>query len=508
MKINTLTSESVIRVLSSHKFFWATVALLVIQSAWIALSSRYPMAFDEDFHLGLIKLYAEHGWPFWGSHPSGGDAFGALARDPSYLYHYLMSFPYRFIGIFSDSQAVQVLALRGLNIAFLASALPLFRQLLLKTGASRAIVNVTLLAFVLIPIVPFLGAQINYDNVIMPITAALLLLALRFVKRSTGKTLDIKSFMALLTLGLLASLVKYAFLPIFVAVMAYVFYAIFRKKGSLKNLKTAALKAWQRAWGWPLALSIFALILASGLFAERYAVNIVRYQTPVPDCAQVLTYNECQYYGPWIRDYNLEKIKGDFNTSPIHYTDEWLRGMWLRSFFAVDGPATDFETKGPLTMPGISSIVFAGVSALAFIYTARRLWRKYNVSVLWLMAGVSGLYIAVLWLTEYQLYLQTAKPVAINGRYLLPVLPFVFLLSGLAVNELVRSRRWAQVLTAGIVIGCLAWGGGALTYILRSQDVWYWDNRVVRTVNHAIQDTLGPVTPGYNSPSQYLPYAP
>jgi len=63
---------------TSNRFFYVTVGLLVGQALWIALSSHYPMAFDEDFHLGIIKLYAHHISPFWSAHPAGADAFGAV----------------------------------------------------------------------------------------------------------------------------------------------------------------------------------------------------------------------------------------------------------------------------------------------------------------------------------------------------------------------------------------------------------------------------------------------
>ncbi len=78
---------------SSRFFFRLIVAVSLLSAVWIALSARYPMAFDEDFHLGLIRLYASHGWPFWSGQPANADVFGAVARDPSFLYHYLMSFP-------------------------------------------------------------------------------------------------------------------------------------------------------------------------------------------------------------------------------------------------------------------------------------------------------------------------------------------------------------------------------------------------------------------------------
>ncbi len=69
MPKKTNYTERIIKLLGSSKFFWAIVVVVVLQAAWIALSGRYPMAFDEDFHLGIIRLYAHHASPFWSSQP-------------------------------------------------------------------------------------------------------------------------------------------------------------------------------------------------------------------------------------------------------------------------------------------------------------------------------------------------------------------------------------------------------------------------------------------------------
>src|SRR6185312_5810861 len=100
----------ILTIVSSPRFFWAIVLLLAFQASWIALSARYPMAFDEDFHFGVIRIYAHHLSPFLSGQPPGADAYGAVAHDPSYLYHYLMSFPYRLISLFTDNQTAQVIA--------------------------------------------------------------------------------------------------------------------------------------------------------------------------------------------------------------------------------------------------------------------------------------------------------------------------------------------------------------------------------------------------------------
>jgi len=493
-------------LLGSSWFFWAVTALLVLQAAWIALSGRYPMAFDEDFHLGMIRLYAHHLSPFWDSQPAGGDAFGTVTRDPSYLYQYLMSFPYRLISLFTSDQTIQVLILRALNIGLFVGGLVLYRRLLTKTGASGAIVNFCLLIFVLIPIVPLLAAQINYDNLILPLAALALLLAAGFDKSlGKGKRIDVKTLVALLLVCILASLVKYAFLPVFVAILAFVVVRLTQRQRSVKDVLLNLARGWQHVPISAKTVLAVSLVLAVGLFAERYAVNLARYHVPAPACDQVLTLEQCGNYPPWIRDYNFKKLNTGSSRGPIDFSEAWLRGMWLRTFFAVDGPASNYETRGPLTVPALSAKVFLAIGGLATLLAFPRLLRRYDGALIWLFVASTISYVVVLWLTEYQAFLATGQPVAINGRYLLVIWLPVFLIMAVSTDILLKNQRLLKLVLASAAVLCLAWGGGGLTFVLRSSDSWYWPNSAARAANHAVQRAVGPVMPGYNKPTQYLP---
>ncbi len=265
--------------------FAGVMALLVLQAAWIALSSSYPMAFDEEFHMGLIRLYSQHLNPFLQGQPPGADAFGAVARDPSYLYHYLMSFPYRLIRLFTHDQAVQVLILRGISIGLFAWGLVFWRRLMLRTRAPGAVVNLCLLLFVLIPVVPLLAAQINYDNLLFLLVALALLWTLDLgSKLSSAKRVDGALLLRLVLLCLLTSLVKEAFLPIFIAIIIYLAVKALRAlggwHGAWKGLY-AGLRRMRRGSGLLLGTAVLVSLL---LFGQRYGVNMARYHRP---CARL-----------------------------------------------------------------------------------------------------------------------------------------------------------------------------------------------------------------------------
>src|SRR5687768_3417552 len=89
---------AVLRFLGSKEFRYIIYAWFVVQVVFIALSTARGIAPDEGTHLRTIALYAQDGIdPFIQHQPPEAYQLGAVSRSPSYLYHYLMSFPYRLL---------------------------------------------------------------------------------------------------------------------------------------------------------------------------------------------------------------------------------------------------------------------------------------------------------------------------------------------------------------------------------------------------------------------------
>lgn len=486
--------------IASSLFFRLSMLFLIVSAGWIALTGQFPMAFDEDFHLGLIRIYASHLSPFLSGQPANGDAYGAVARDPSFLYHYLMSFPYRLISLISHNEQDQVLILRAINIALFTSCLPLYKKLLIKTGSSVKLANICIAVFVLIPISPLLAAQINYDNLILPLTALLLYSALRLTEAGV-KDDTTKQLLIVIALGFAGCLIKFAFIPIFFGVIAWL---IWMMRPNLKSIRLTASNILHRANKPVIALLLIGIFLLSVAGVQRYGVNIIRHHDPIPECGKVLSLEHCQYYGPYIRDYNFAQNKSNSDTNPVRYTKLWFKGMWIRSFFAVDGPKTQFQTRGPLAIPAIAALVLLSIGLIALLFQAKALAAKSLPPIL-LLIGVSLIYIAAVWLQEYKAYLHTGVPVAINGRYLLPVILLLMYPAAEAACQILK-RDIYKLAFAAIALLALAWGGGSGTYILRSNDSWYWSNAVTKDANHVYQRVFGPVTPGYGTPNAFLRY--
>lgn len=489
-------TDKIVNALGSRRFFIFILAFFVFESVWIAFSALYPQAFDEDFHLGLIKIYSHYWLPFLAHQPPGADTFGAITRDPSYLYHYLMSFPYRFLVLFVHSQTIMVIVFRLFNIALFGIGLVLFSRLLQRVGLSRSLANVTLLLFVLIPIVSQLAAQVNYDNPFFPLVAWACLLTFDVIDQLRQGQPSARSILALSIVCLLASLVKYAFLPIFLTIIIFLAVILFRswrhRFGKFWHVLAADFKrqSWQTKFLLPLLL-----LVVLGMFMQRDGVNVAKYHTIVPDCASVLSIKECSAYSAWFFNYNNHHLVVSGTTPAFYnmevYTKQWFYWMWYRLFFAVNGGASNFISYPPLPMPGIAAWILA-VAGLAAIVWWRRKLIYHNPYILFMLVACL-IYAATLFVKGYSTYKSTAVLENMNGRYLLPIIPLLIAVSALALSYTLKKWRTLKVLVALTVIVLFFEGGGLFNFILRSDESWYWPNKTVVKVNNTAQKITTPV---------------
>jgi hypothetical protein len=484
-------------ILGSKRFFWIILAFFLIESIWIALSAVYPQAFDEDFHFGLIKIYSHYWLPFLSHQPAKANAYGAVAVDPSYLYHYLMSFPYRFITLFTHSQTIQVILLRILNVGFFASGIMLFRKVLLRVRLSNSLVNVSLAIFVLIPIVPQLAAHINYDNLLFPLIACVALLTFNVIDELNNKKPSIGSLLTLLIVCIFTSLVKYAFLPIFLGdglFLVYLTYRIYRRH--IRQFFSSLLDSWRKYSRLRQVLLAALLIIALGMFAQRDLANLVKYHSVEPNCSSVLSVADCQAYSPWIRNYDTHLVvvanRSSINfLNPFLYVGSWLYWMWYRLFFAVNGPASQFTNYPPLPLPSVMAVLI-GVVGIFLVFKYRRRIFHGNPYLAFLFV-ISAFYLFSLIIDGYAQYRYTNELVAMNGRYLIPILLMLGAIIGSAFSLALRNLTARKTLIAVIALLFFIQGGGFLTFINRSDATWDWPNSIVVKMNNAARKVTKPV---------------
>jgi len=501
-RLNKFT-RFVYRIFKSKKFFYIVVGLLVLQAAWFALSAQYPMAFDENYHFGIIQIYSHQWLPFITSAPAGSGALGDITRFDSYLYHYLMSFPYRLIAIFINDQVTQIIILRLINIGLFVGGLFLFRRLFRRFNISERLINFSLLMLVLIPVVPFLAATINYDNLVfllVPLTAIFTLNCTDEIIKN--KKIPAKSLLLLITISLLSCLVKYAFLPIFTAEILYLLFVFVRSKSRQKLLPTFTSSFKSLRLG-VKAILVISLIVSAGLFIERYGVNLIQYHSVEPDCAKVQSVATCMQYGPWARDYQIAQDITAHNTATVppigYYVPVWIAGMIYRLYFAINYNYTNYP---PLLIPfTIAAII--GILGLILAVVYRRQIIRVNRRLLMLVLVII-LYVGGIVYSNFSEYLSYRQPLAINGRYLIIVLPFIFIIFGLAFKTwfIKLSKTKSSIIiaiTSVAVILLTLQGGGALTYLVRSQPNWYWQNKSLVDFNMNLKNAVSPFIIGNNT---------
>lgn len=468
-------------ILGSELFFRLTLVLFVLQAGIIAIRSGYPLAFDEGYHLGIIQLHATQLSPFFSNLPDWTGQFGALVTEPSYLYHYLMSFPYRLITAFTDNAFTTVLFLRFISVALFAAGIILFRKVLQFTGASKALINLVLLAFVLLPLESFTAAQINYDNLLFPATAAALLFCLQFTEKlRTTKQFEIVPFSLTIVACLFATQVKYVFMPIFAAIVLFMAYNIGRWVYGERQNATVNIKRNIAQLSTKTALLLVALIVVvGGLFVYRFGYNVAKYQAIAPECSKVLSVESCMQYGTWARNYKLSQTHTP-STGWVQqkaFVRAWLGISGAQLFTILDG------NKGGVTVQPVNQLVVgATIIAIGGFALLILQWRKINKidHATGLIVLVSGAYLFAVVAKNYSEYVQYGMPIAIQGRYLLPVLLLLMILLAQVYSIALKSKPGIKLaaLAFAVIVGIQ--GGGIITYAIRTNDEsWRWANTAV-----------------------------
>jgi hypothetical protein len=481
-----MTLDRIAELLASRRFYIFILAFFVLESGWIAVSALYPQAFDENFHFGLIKVYSHYWLPFLTSQPPNANAYGAVARDPSFLFHYLMSFPYRIIALFAHSQTMQVISLRFIDVGFFGAGLVFFRRVLKRVGLSDSFSNVSLFILTLVPIVPQLAAQINYDDLLFPLVAIVCLQTFRVTDEVKRRQPSAKSLIYLLTTCLFTSLVKYAFLPMFLAIALFVVgYTYIAYRHQLDDFFKDLVTDFYRQPRWVKIGLPLLLLIGLSLFIERDGINLIKYHAVVPNCAKILSVRDCSAYSPWYYNYQTHNqvLSGQ---SAAHdnifiYTGQWFYWMWYRLFFAVNGMTSGFANYPPLPLPSIAAILIALVSIVATIKWRRLIFR--NRPYLLLLLTICFVYMMSLFFKGYATYKYTAVLENMNGRYLIPVLPLLAAIGGSALSFALRHSRTQRVVLTIVIVLLFLQGGGVLTFMIRSDSTWYFSNRTVNKVN-------------------------
>jgi hypothetical protein len=455
--------------LSSRWFFLLVVLFFTAEVVWTALNSAFPMPFDETYHLGLIQFFSHHLNPFVTSQPSNTYYLGAIAHDPSVLYHYILSFPYRIILLFTHNIDHQVIALRLINIGFSICSLFIMRTVLRALHVPSLLANIVVFLFAFTPILSEVSAQLNYDNLLIPLTGLSLLLTIKLSESIKKGVINIRLLSGLLATCIVASLTQYIFLPIFLAIfiyisvlllLAYHHQSIRPTKGFIATFRSLSIRS--------RLVILIPLICISGIFVQYYGYNIVTFHAVSPQCNQVLSTTDCQQYGAWNRNYI-------YTTNPppgphfniIQFSENWGHSMFRMLFSAVNSLGS---TTRPLRFIYLVALILCAVAFVGFLIRLRPIIKKYPTIILFAVILIT--YLGALWTQNFQDYQTLQTIVGVQGRYLLPVLICVYVPLALGLRSLIESLKpsYGRVIAPLVVVLLLvAFGlnGGYVTYLTR-----------------------------------------
>lgn len=485
-KIHKITDKTV-KVISSKYFLWVVIVIFVLQAMWIAFSFRYPMLYDEVFHVDAIKLFSKQISPFILNQPTSYDVYGNLANGDATLFHYLMSFPYRLVAFFTSSNEFLVITMRIIDILFVAIGLYLFYRLFKKLNVNKGLINVSILMFTLLPIVPFVAATTNYDNLLFMLTPLYLIACVNIIQSSKVYWLQ---YLMLVIIGCFASLVKFTFLPVFAISVIFLAVLIYNryKKGFL-------LRFWNSFRGTPRVVVVIYVtisVVLVGLFSNAYLVDIAKYGTPLPSCQQTMAMERCAVSGITQRAVKALATKDERPLqAPSEYVKNWFNGMVV--LVTMSGArTTQGATVFSWSLPVVQSMIFFGIfiSAGVLLYAWRSLMKNQSWNFLFFMS--IALIIAVFFY-NYSSYIKYHQSFAVQPRYLLSFMPVLFLMFTAAVNFILREYRFLKLVLLMVVLALFTQGGGVITHILESEDSWYWQNSKVIEANHFAKKILQPL---------------
>lgn len=466
--------SKILSFIGSKKFAYILIAWFVLQAGFIAFTTENGIAPDEGFHVRTIKVYVENGLsPFIESSRTDGQLRGTTARSPQYVFHYVLSFPYRVLPD-SWSNDSKLIALRLLNVAFVTAGLIVFMRVLERLTKRGIVRNMTLAMLTNTLMFVFLAGSVNYDN--------LFFLAVSIVLYYFVKLYQKFSLLDVLKLGsamVFALLVKFTFVPLAV-ILALVLLAryAFRLKSVWADSKIEVKKFKK-----PLLIFGVIFMLFLGLFVERYVMNFVQYGSYRPKCEKVLTVETCLQNALYRRNAEFKNPVDDPIPNP-GFVVQWA----IKTKQGVYGILVHKIMHEPLLMRFGVAVVFLTMG-VAFIRTVRR---KEDALVLMIML-IIAFYIGTLIVHNHNLYERSGiLGMGLQGRYLFPVLGLIYFAGNYFVDKLLRKKEIAYAAYIGFAL-LLFFMSSLPSYINGIDESWRMP--AMNTVNIQIKKVIDPVLP-------------
>lgn len=438
------------------------------------------MVFDEKAHFSTINYYSLQDYPLFANQDKSIDIEGIVAKNPNIGYYGFFGLILKVIRPLVGSINRQVILLRIIHgILFIIGILFIVKSLKI-IGLSGSEINISILSFTLLPVTTFMAAHINYDN-------ALFCLASIYINRCllaiVVENIETRDLLFLVSLGIYTCLVKIIFIP--VVIISFLYLLFFSNIHLKISSKTQPLKFYK---DYKFILVVVFFVVTTFLSVARLLSNQLSYGNINPSCATVLGEQRCEKNYFYIREKTLIREKpGVHMMNFVQYSFYWIKTM-INSLYFFAGRLGD----GIALHPGyphflIKASTLIGVAAACIF--ALQYHKSKNKKLSIFIIVISLFYVAILFINNFISYKHLGSPQAIQGRYILFILPYMLgLLLWIMADFIINKKLKLLLLTLLIIV--FTQGGGFVGYITKSDERWYWSNKYIIQLNNGARKVL------------------
>lgn len=436
----------------------------------MALSTKFGIPPDENYHFDFIRLFTENGWSPILNDQEGYYVLGEAVKTPFFFYHYILSIPFHLIGSLEE----RVTILRILNIGLGVGSLYVTYLIGKVAKVSELARNVALFMLSNTLMFVFLSASINYDGLFIFLTLTSVLFTVLLIQKQTF----LRSITLVVSI-IIGMLVKINFLPIAFILVAILFWesrknlvlTIYRIKSTMRQSK-----------GYNAMVGVLAILLFS-LLMQRYVINLASYGTFDPKCKEVLTVEQCRENPIFSRNEKLDtKTPPAVTKNTTEYVSDWFILMSERTFGIFAHKST-----GPVRIIQISIEVILGLGLIA---TLRKYSKRHKA--LGTLITVSVFYTLTLVVDNYMRYQRYGSfTFAVQGRYMFAVLPLMYLVITNYLFVFFRSKV-SQATLLAVTLGTFFFAG-LPSYIYLTDSNWH--NPKTISINQRMKQAISQFIP-------------
>ncbi|MDT0211843.1 hypothetical protein [Curtobacterium sp. BRD11] len=493
-RLRALHAAPLVRVLENPWTLRLTLVLFVLVGAVFSVAVHMPVvdgvgnvpyagtiAPDENRHIANILYYAGRSvWagPVITDAPASLLQMGEIERFPSYVYYYVMSFPVKPLLDLGAPYSVIVVALRFANVLIAAVGLVVVHRLVRTMGTAPWVATLVVVLLAGTGRYEWQAAAVTYDTPANTLFFLCLLFCARLIRSSGHAYSDL--FRALV-LGALAIVVKYTFVP-FVLVAVAVAVALVLQRDGVRTF-AHPVQRFRRVFAeHPVTSSLWALlfVVTAAVLLERIGGNLLVYGQFNPSCTKLHTHQECLAFDIYRRNYWAARAHdlGIVNAVPqtpfdlFEFVGSWI-SAYFQSMFFYRGRNTVWQVSTVVQIAGAVTFVVAVVATLlsfrSLVRTRASVWGLF----------VAGSYVVAMFFFNLRTFIRLDNEYAFSGRYLLPVLPLIYVFAIIAGVALWRTlpHWWRRVLVVpAVLLGVLTlvtYAGPIAFFTYARGEGWY-----------------------------------